>query len=260
MNVTGKYGLSIFFSYTSPKNQAISGRIVPPGLEIVELLVDGEVLFEHNGKMERFGRGWIFWQQAGDYTIHISVPGKTYTCLAFQMIARQERIVPRVSRWNDLATLDDFIHRAVLLRQDPHCDLEVLEQLFRAELMKHAYLWRSICQKSNYPKGLVKAMHVMTEKISEPVSIEDVASICGVSVSCLFQLFRTYLQTSPHQWLREQRLQKAELLLCVGHDSIKEIAAACGFESMEGFYGAFRAKHHIPPGEFRRTRTVNSFY
>ena len=78
------------------------------------------------------------------------------------------------------------------------------------------------------------------------------ADFAGISRPYLFKLFKEELRTSPHQYLLKLRLNMAKRLLAGENFSIKEIAAECGFESLEVFYRQFKASTQTTPADYRK--------
>ena len=65
--------------------------------------------------------------------------------------------------------------------------------------------------------------------------------------------FRRTVQTSPVQYVRQLRIQKAAALLRTTDLKINEAAAACGFLDMSYFSRIFRSYAGVTPTEYRKT-------
>ncbi len=80
-----------------------------------------------------------------------------------------------------------------------------------------------------------------------------VAAHLGISPSLLRAIFAGY-ETSPAQFIRQTRLERAHQLLSEarhGHRTVLEIALDCGFGSMSSFYRLFRDAYGGAPGDLR---------
>jgi AraC-like DNA-binding protein len=86
----------------------------------------------------------------------------------------------------------------------------------------------------------------------ENVSLEQLATHCHVSPFHFSRIFKAVLQTSPHQYLGEIRLNHAKVLLNTTPKSITGIAFECGFNSIEHFATAYRQKYKTSPSDHRR--------
>lgn len=95
------------------------------------------------------------------------------------------------------------------------------------------------------------AMDHMLDRLDEPVTIAEVAQACDTSARTLQGAFRREVGTSPMQWLRAQRLERAHALLAGGAPglSVTDVAYRCGFYHLGEFGAAFRARYHATPSE-----------
>jgi AraC-like DNA-binding protein len=97
-----------------------------------------------------------------------------------------------------------------------------------------------------------QAMAYMTDRLATPLSIGEVAAACGVGVRSLQEAFRRDLDTTPGQWLRGQRLERAHRLLATGEGgTVTEVAYACGFFHLGEFGAAFKARYGATPSAVR---------
>lgn len=95
------------------------------------------------------------------------------------------------------------------------------------------------------------AKQYLTEHYTDDISLQDLATHCHVSPFHFSRLFKTFTQTSPHQFLLCIRLKHAELLLRDTVLPVTDIAFTTGFNSIEHFTAAFRQKYHCPPMAYR---------
>lgn len=101
---------------------------------------------------------------------------------------------------------------------------------------------------------VLKALDAMENHIGDPLALSQIASLTGVGVRQLNRVFRTTLATSPVQFYRRIRLQKAQDMLSRTSLSIQEIALATGFANGAHLSRAFRQGEGIPPRQYRQTR------
>ncbi|NLK47115.1 MAG: helix-turn-helix domain-containing protein [Treponema sp.] len=105
-------------------------------------------------------------------------------------------------------------------------------------------------EKQKYPKTLEKALEYIDNHFSEPLSLKDVSSICGVSETHLSHLFSEHLRTGFSSYISEKRIAKAKELLLT-QMSIKEISAETGFQDQNYFTRIFKKNIGLTPSEFR---------
>ena len=87
--------------------------------------------------------------------------------------------------------------------------------------------------------------------LREAVTIGDLATDLGYSVSHLRAVFRDRLGVSLGRYIRESRLSQAAQLLQAGEMNVSEVGEACGFESLFAFSRAFRKAYSVPPRTYR---------
>lgn len=98
----------------------------------------------------------------------------------------------------------------------------------------------------------MKAMMVyLYEHYQDAVSVEDLARAGGVSKRGCFRLFRQQLHTTPVEYLRQLRLEKACGLLSGTDKPITEIAYLCGLGSSSYFGKTFRDAFGCTPKAYR---------
>jgi AraC family transcriptional regulator, arabinose operon regulatory protein len=100
-------------------------------------------------------------------------------------------------------------------------------------------------------RRIAVAERFMLEHLAEPVSAEQIAEACALSVSQLNRLFRAYVGTGPAERLRALRVQRAQELLVASLLSVKEIAFDCGFVCPNHFCRVFKTEVGLTPGAYR---------
>jgi AraC-like DNA-binding protein len=91
---------------------------------------------------------------------------------------------------------------------------------------------------------------VLAANTGNPLRLEDIASLAGMSRSALGRLFLTHRGQSPCARFRELRLERARRLLARGERTVTEIALETGFASSQHFAGVFGRKYGSPPSDF----------
>ena len=87
--------------------------------------------------------------------------------------------------------------------------------------------------------------------IDYPVSVEELAFLCNVSLSTFKRRFAIIYGTSPGKWLLEKRMQKAAKLLEQGNNNASEIYFELGFENLSSFIQSFKQVHGITPKQYQ---------
>ena len=84
------------------------------------------------------------------------------------------------------------------------------------------------------------------------IPVSELAEVTGLSESWLTRAFRQSLGTTPQRWLTALRLEAACTMMEDPAKSLAEIALATGFADQAHLTRSFRAKHGLPPGDWRR--------
>lgn len=102
-------------------------------------------------------------------------------------------------------------------------------------------------------RDLDAAIELMQANTEEPIPIHELVALLNLSNRSLERKFKQRLQTTPHQFYRALRLNKANNLLLNTSLSIQEIGIACGF--LGGFSGPFKAMFGTTPQQIRGRKT-----
>ena len=87
---------------------------------------------------------------------------------------------------------------------------------------------------------LMEAAALMAANVEEPLPMDEVARLVGVSRRQIERLFKRYVGVAPTKYYLDLRLQKARELLQQTSMSIMEISIACGFVSNPHFSHCYR--------------------
>ncbi|HXE17658.1 MAG TPA: AraC family transcriptional regulator [Stellaceae bacterium] len=91
---------------------------------------------------------------------------------------------------------------------------------------------------------------------NEPIMIEDLVSVTGVSARSIFRAFKKSRGYSPFQFVKEIRLTEARRMLNSDNPSltVTEVAVACGFENLSRFSKDFSLAFGEPPSAVKNRR------
>ena len=90
------------------------------------------------------------------------------------------------------------------------------------------------------------------------LSIEDLASLTNNSLTAFKRKFKEVYQTSPANYIKNKRLEKASKLLKISDLSISDISFECAFNDLAHFSNSFKAKFNITPSEYRLAHNSKS--
>jgi len=89
------------------------------------------------------------------------------------------------------------------------------------------------------------------ENIMNALSLNELAVLCGRSLSSFRRDFLALYNMPPSKWIREKRLEKASEFLQSTNMTVTDICYTLGFESIAHFSRLFKAHFGYPPTAFR---------
>jgi AraC family transcriptional regulator len=133
------------------------------------------------------------------------------------------------------------------------CDL-ILQAASRHVAGKYADLIfvKPLSARNLSRKEESQAKGILLDRIGGNVSLDEVASACGVSTDHFGKMFKWSTGLPPYRWLTLQRIERAKLLLRSSNDSLVEIALECGFANQSHFTRVFSREVGLSPGRWRR--------
>jgi AraC family transcriptional activator FtrA len=91
----------------------------------------------------------------------------------------------------------------------------------------------------------------MIENLERPITLELIAARMHLSPRTLLRRFRGSVGMSPHQWLMQQRMVKAKVLLETTDLLVDRVALCCGFRSPGNFRAQFAHACGMSPTQYR---------
>lgn len=101
-------------------------------------------------------------------------------------------------------------------------------------------------------RRLNRARDLIHARSNESLTLEAIAQACGLSPFHLLRSFRALFGVTPHAWLSTCRIEHAKFLLRRTTETVTEICAQTGFESLGSFSTWFRRATGVGPREWRR--------
>lgn len=97
---------------------------------------------------------------------------------------------------------------------------------------------------------------MMEADLAADVTMADLASACGLSISYFARAFRQSTGQPPHQWLLAQRVVRAKALMSSPETPLASVALACGFADQSHFTRVFKSLVGASPGAWRRSLQI----
>jgi AraC family transcriptional regulator len=129
-----------------------------------------------------------------------------------------------------------------------------LMHLFAAYLVEK--YTNAASEKPEYRGGLPigklrKVEDYVRERIAEDISVESLAELLELSSFHFSRMFKQVTGMSPLQFVKRQRIVRAQKLICETSRSFIEIALEVGYTSPSHFAKVFRRVVGVTPTEFR---------
>lgn len=108
------------------------------------------------------------------------------------------------------------------------------------------------------PAGIDGAREYIDRHLADPLTVDHLARLAGLSRFHFIRRFRAAVGETPHRYLRRRRLERAAELLVTTAYPVTEISDRVGFQSLGSFSTLFRRFTGESPVEYRarRRRTV----
>lgn len=100
----------------------------------------------------------------------------------------------------------------------------------------------------------VKFKQTVENNIFNPLSMDQLAFVCNMSLSTFKREFKKTFGETPARYIKDRRLKHAASLLSCSDDSITTIAFDSGFQDVTTFSANFQEKFQIAPSKYRLTQ------
>lgn len=221
----------------------------------LELIRSGTFEFLQNGKRYPCGPGDLFLVQIGgdsrmkttsDYSLKktVSLAGSALVPLLNSLNLAGVDVIRNTAP--EIEEIFDTIFR--LLKERPETYLHDLSlQAY------HLLLTLSErCEARAYPELLNRMLRWVEGQFDSVITVEGIGRQFGVSSGTVFRLFRTFLKTSPMEYVIGLRMKHARILLLNSELPVKAIADRVGYRNPLYFSCEFHRLYGMPPREFRK--------
>lgn len=188
------------------------------------------------------GRDTVFWQKLIRPLLAAGAPG--YFLLQdsepwqAQMLARLREVWQLVSE-----EPDDYENRVRYL---------LSAALHTLTAHRPAGECRTSQQEQVAAERMRRMLHFVEEHYPEELTVERIADSVALSESACLRSFRQLLGTTPIQYVKQYRIEKAAELLLSTSMKTGEVGAECGFADTSYFTKTFREMKNCTPKEYRR--------
>jgi AraC-like DNA-binding protein len=131
--------------------------------------------------------------------------------------------------------------------------IETLTRMLAQELAKGSEA-QGTTERANMeigPHKLKRVLDFIDDHLGEPVDLDAMAAVTGLSRFYFASVFKRATGRSPYQHLLSRRVAHAQTLIAQSTLSLREIGEASGFASPAHFSASFRRKAGLSPTRYR---------
>lgn len=199
--------------------------------------------------------------EGDDHYLHIQIPTQLLQSVAEQSTELDPNLVELVTQFR---VRDPQLEQTMqLLRAELHKGGGWIGQLYIESLANvlAVHLLREYSTRQprveTYEGGLgdrklLQVSEYIGANLDQGIKLADLAAVAGVSQYHFSRLFKQSLGISPHQYVLQQRVERAKELLKGSKLTIADIALQCGFNSQSHLGKYFREFTGVTPSRYRK--------
>ncbi|MEM9544627.1 MAG: AraC family transcriptional regulator [Bacteroidota bacterium] len=157
---------------------------------------------------------------------------------------------------NDIA-IQQIIHRLLFIFTENHPSKDVFADFMLKELIirilqtetKKIYSEKAMQLSSSHRLAFI--IEYIRKNLHENLSIKELSDKVYMSESNFHRVFKNELNTSPIDFINNERMKLATSLLQNPNKKVKEVYMECGFNSLSYFIRMFKRKTHLSPKEYQ---------
>lgn len=149
----------------------------------------------------------------------------------------------------ELCLLLSELYAELEAKQESYCELasaKLTEFFIKAERL----LGYSVAPAGKYDKKMSQILDYIDANITDRISLQKTASFAGFTESSFSRWFAKANGVSFKKYVMAKKIDRAMTLLETTDLKVVDIAYECGFDSISGFYDAFRKITGTTPNKF----------
>jgi AraC-like DNA-binding protein len=144
------------------------------------------------------------------------------------------------------------LHDSSVAEQKIMTPILLREIHFRLLLEGHAGMMRRLAYPDSPASHINRTILKIKNDYSEPICVQELAALAGMSVSSFHEHFKSVTATTPLQFLKDVRLLEAQQRLLSTALPVSRVGYDVGFESTAHFSREYARKFGHPPSHCRR--------
>lgn len=267
--------LSFFVHYWGGETRHYTNHVHKHSFFEVCYVLEGEGAYEEGGDSYPLRPGVLFLSRPHLKHQIVSEPGLYLIFLAFELLEAESSPLA-IQKFQHMARTANFIVEgaaelpliqiwtALLAQANSACPFiaDTVACLSRALLA----MFVSTFSDAHAPTGkhhasasastlVHRAKLYIRDNLAEALRLSDVADYLHISQRHLSRLFADELGQTFTNYVRQERVRQAAILLTTTDWSIKRIATETGFDTVHYFTTVFKAEMGVPPGGFVKKMT-----
>ncbi len=208
---------------------------------------------------------WFSWTQPASIA-HIYLPPALIATAAAAISAGDPSRVELVSRFNEHDALVHQITYALLaelraggiagpIYAESLCHTLTLHLLRTASSLT---VTRASPHYGLSPRELQRVVDYINDQLPHALTLRDLAATVNLSPSHFTRVFKHSLGLAPHQYLIQQRIERAKTLLLAGNTTIATVAHRVGFADHSHLNRHFKRAFGVAPGVVLQSANVHN--
>ncbi len=124
---------------------------------------------------------------------------------------------------------------------------------------RHGPAIRRLGFAEGHVQRVAKAVARLRSHFAQPLAVDDLAQLVGLSPSAFYQHFKAATSLSPRQFQKQLRLIEARRLMLAEGITAANAAYAVGYESVPQFTREYRRMFGLPPARDREQQAQTAF-
>ena len=130
----------------------------------------------------------------------------------------------------------------------------LLSEIFRLTTVKRRKAERDVSTQKQNTDYIDTAIRFIQTRYDSPISVDDVASACGVCKAYIQRLFRKERDTSIKEYLIKYRIEQSCKYLINTDHSVAMVAELVGFNDIKYFYMKFKEIVGMTPIQYKQSQ------
>lgn len=237
-------------------------------LLVFKLTLSGYGIFNRSGKEYKLQKGDCFLWEVGDDTVSYCYPeegSEPWEFIWFNF--RFSDLKPLVEEINNkmgdllhipensekIINILDFLNVSIKTGKtqiETITGANIIHTLFELIIENHT----GKTDNKVYKSLSNKAKDYIESSVQKDITVQDIAQYLGITREYLTRLFSKQFGVTPSYYIKQEKLQKARILLLTTDQPVKEVCYNIGISSPERFRKLFKQEFGFTPGNYRKIK------